>query len=303
VHSHYWLSGQAGIGVADRWGVPLVHTAHTLGKVKNAQLAAGDAVEPAERLAGEDDVVAAADRLVANTDIEATELVEYYRADPGRIDVVSPGVDLDVFRPAPGTAARAELGIPSDALVLLFVGRIQRLKAPDVLLRAVAALGPETARRVVPVVVGGRSGAGMDLAALAAELGLPQTRFVPAQPAPRLAELYRAADLVCVPSHNESFGLVALEAQACGTPVVAAAVGGLTTAVLDGRTGILVADHEPEHWARVLADLLADPARRRTMSRAAAEHAAGYSWSRTAAVLLDVYRDVLSERAARPLTA
>jgi D-inositol-3-phosphate glycosyltransferase len=306
VHSHYWLSGAAGYPVARRWGVPLVHTAHTLGRVKNAQLAAGDAAEPAERLAGEDQLVAGADRLVANTGTEADELVEYYAADPDRISVVSPGVDLTRFTPGDSAAVRQRHGIPADALVVLFVGRIQPLKAPDLLLRAVAELrrrDPRLADRVVPVVVGSRSGAGLDLPALAGHLGVPGVRFLPAQPADRLAGLYRAADLVCMPSHNESFGLVALEAQSCGTPVVAAAVGGLTTAVRDGVTGTLVGDHSTASWAAALGALLSAPRLRDRMSAAAVEHAARFSWSRTVDGLLAVYRDAIREYADRPLTA
>ncbi|GAA4218067.1 D-inositol-3-phosphate glycosyltransferase [Actinocatenispora rupis] len=321
VHSHYWLSGQAGYQTRDRWGVPLVHTAHTLAKVKNAQLAAGDVAEPAARIVGEERVVAEADRLVANTDAEARDLVTYYDADPDRVSVVLPGVDLAQFSPGdrftptgPDTTAdlRRRHDLPTDALILLFVGRIQPLKAPDVLLRAVAALrdrDPVLARRVVAVVAGGPSGSGTArptyLHELAGTLGIADAvRFLPAQPAARLAELYRCADLVCVPSHNESFGLVALEAQACGTPVVAAAVGGLTTAVADGSTGALVDGHDPADWARVLHGLLLEPARRAALAAAARPHAARFSWERTADGLLAVYTDAITEYAARrPLSA
>jgi D-inositol-3-phosphate glycosyltransferase len=305
VHSHYWLSGQVGYLARDRWGVPLVHTAHTLGKVKNAQLADGDSAEPAARLIGEEQVVAESDRLVANTGAEADQLIDLYDADATRVSVVQPGVDLDRFSPGVGTVddLRRRHDLPTDALVLLFVGRIQPLKAPDVMLRAVAELRrtrPELARRIVAVVAGGPSGTGRArptwLHGLAVELGIADAvRFVPAQPADRLAELYRCADLVCVPSYNESFGLVALEAQATGTPVVAAAVGGLTTAVVDGGTGALVSGHDPADWARVLGDLLAAPARRAELSAAAVRHAAGFSWAHTASGLLAVYRDAMQE--------
>ena len=306
VHSHYWLSGQAGYLVADRWGVPLVHTAHTLGRVKNAQLAAGDQAEPATRIIGEDQVVAESDRLVANTAAEADDLIHRYGADPDRVSVVLPGVDLDCFTPgdrftAAGTDTTADLrrrhDLPTDALIVLFVGRIQPLKAPDVLLRALARL-PDPGRPVVAVIAGGASGSGTArpdyLREIAGELGVTdRVRFLPAQPAARLAELYRCADVVCVPSHNESFGLVALEAQACGTPVVAAAVGGLTTAVQDGRTGVLVDGHDPRRWAAVLGDLLADPVRRAEFATAGVAHARAFSWDRTAEGLLDVYADAV----------
>src|SRR4029079_14167341 len=148
VHSHYWLSGQVGALVRDRWGVPLAHSMHSMAKVKNASLASGDSPEPAQRLIGEEQVVEAADMLIASTDLEAKQLIELYDADPARVEVVHPGVDLDVFLPVPKRAARSALGLPLDADVLLFAGRIQPLKAPDVLLRAVAALlERETGRR------------------------------------------------------------------------------------------------------------------------------------------------------------
>ncbi len=179
VHSHYWLSGQVGALARDRWGVPLVHSMHTMAKVKNDALAEGDTPEPLARVIGEEQVVEAADMLIASTDFEAKQLIELYDADPGRVEVVHPGVDLDVFRPVPKRQARAALGLPVDADVLLFAGRIQPLKAPDVLLRAVAALlerEPGRRSRIVVPIVGGPSGSGLDkpqaLADLAAELGL-----------------------------------------------------------------------------------------------------------------------------------
>ncbi len=295
VHSHYWLSGQVGAVARDRWGVPLVHTMHTMGKVKNASLAAGDAAEPLSRLIGEEQVVDAADRLVANTSAEATQLTELYAADPARVDVVHPGVDLDVF--VPGRArARRRLGLPADAHVLLFAGRIQPLKAPDVLLRAAAvlALDPALRSRLVVAVVGGPSGSGMAdphaLVALADQLGIADiVRFVPPVTQPALARWYAAASVVCVPSYSESFGLVALEAAACGTPVAAAAVGGLSTAVRHGRTGVLIDGHDPQRWAAELAALLAVPTRLQAMGELAVRHAAGFGWQHTAAATIDVY--------------
>lgn len=303
VHSHYWLSGQVGYVAAERWGVPLVHTAHTLGKVKNGALATGDAPEPLARLVGEEQVVAAADRLVASTAEEAAELELLYDADPDRVVVVPPGVDLEVFRPGEASTARTRLGVPPDGVLLAFAGRIQPLKAPDVLLRAAAELlarRPELRGRLVLAVVGGPSGSGLrhpeNLRRLADRLGIAgAVRFVPPLPAAELAEVFRAADLVAVPSYNESFGLVALEAQACGTPVVAAAVGGLRTAVADQRSGVLVEGHDPARWAAVLADLLADRARRAGLAEGALRHAAQFSWTRTAAGVSEVYDSALAE--------
>jgi D-inositol-3-phosphate glycosyltransferase len=310
IHSHYWLSGQVGWLAQQRWGVPLVHSAHTLAKVKNASLAEGDRPEPRARIIGEEQVTAAADRLIANTPTEARELVDWYDAEPQRVAVVEPGADLDLFSPpaagdpqAERTAARHRLGLPGTGLIVAFVGRIQPLKAPDVLLRAAAELRrtePWLADHVTTVIAGGPSGSGLDrptaLIDLATSLRLGESvRFLPPLARQRLVDLYRAADLVAVPSYNESFGLVALEAQACGTPVVAAAVGGLVTAVRDGVSGSLVDSHDPADWARVLRDLLASPARRSALSLGAVEHARDFSWDRTAAGLLAAYRSAAAD--------
>ncbi|MBB6628567.1 D-inositol-3-phosphate glycosyltransferase [Nocardioides sp. KIGAM211] len=298
VHSHYWLSGQVGALARDRWGVPLVHTMHTMAKVKNAALALGDTPEPAARIIGEEQVVEAADVLIANTDIEAKQLIELYDAEPGRVEVVHPGVDLEVFRPMDQDTARGALGLPLDAHVLLFAGRIQPLKAPDVLLRAVAELlaqQPSLRSRMVVPVVGGPSGSGLDhpesLAQLSAELGLEDVvRFVPPVAQEELARWYAAATLVAVPSYNESFGLVAAEAQAAGTPVVAAAVGGLPTVVRDGHSGLLVDSHEPRDWAAALRRVLEDDDLRARLEVGALEQARSFAWERTAERTLEVYR-------------
>jgi len=281
-----------------------VHSAHTLARVKNASLADGDRPEPQARVIGEDQVVTEADLLVANTPDEARQLVRLYGADPARVATVRPGVDLDRFRPGDQRAARRRFGLRPDAEVLLFVGRIQPLKAPDVLLRAAARMladDPALRERLAVVVCGGPSGSGLDepeqLQQLAAALDIADVvRFIPPLPPDELAAVYQAADVTVVPSYNESFGLVAVESQACGTPVVAAAVGGLATAVSDGRSGILVDGHDPARYAQVLGGLLAEPRRRRTLAEGAAAHAAGFSWQRTAEGLLVVYRDALRER-------
>ncbi|TQK72856.1 D-inositol-3-phosphate glycosyltransferase [Nocardioides sp. SLBN-35] len=300
VHSHYWLSGQVGALARDRWGVPLVHSMHTMAKVKNEALAVGDTPEPQARVIGEEQVVEAADVLIANTDLEAKQLINLYDADPGRVEVVHPGVDTDVFRartPAEQARARRERQLADDALVLLFAGRIQPLKAPDVLLRAVAELllrRPDLRSRLVVPVVGGPSGSGLErptaLANLAAELRIDDVvRFVPPVPQHELAGWYAASTLVAVPSYNESFGLVAAEAQACGAPVVAAAVGGLTTVVRDGRSGLLVDTHEPHDWALALERVVADPAYRDRLAGGALEQARQFSWEATATHTVEVY--------------
>jgi D-inositol-3-phosphate glycosyltransferase len=272
-----------------------VHSAHTLAKVKNAAMAESDSPEPRGRLIGEEQVVAEADRLIANTDTEARQLVELYGASPDRIDVVPPGVDTDVFRPGSKSAARAALGLAEDELVVAFAGRIQPLKAPDVLLRAVAVLRQDfPGRRFRVIIVGGASGTGRiaphRLEELTAELRLDHTVdfLEPMSPA-QLCRVFQAADVVAVPSYNESFGLVALEAQAAGTPVVAAAVGGLRVAVDDGVTGLLVPGHDPARWAQELASVLLDPVRQAALAGRAPAQAARFSWNRTVDGLLESY--------------
>ncbi len=311
VHAHYWLSGKVGAAAKERWGVPLVQSMHTLGKVKNAALAAGDTAEPELRIRGELEVVAAADRLVANTAAEARQLTDLYGADPARVEVVNPGADLSVFRPGGSlgsAAARRALGIAPDAVVLLFVGRVQPLKGPDVLLKAAARLlqaEPGLRRVLQVVIVGGPSGrqqrADPDrMRELAAQLGIGDlVRFEPPCPQEELACWYRAATVMLAPSHSESFGLVALEAQACGTPVVAASVGGLRTVVRDGESGVLVDGHDPGEWAAVLGQLVQAPARLAALSAGARRHASAFGWSATVDRLAKVYTGVMDEVTAR----
>ncbi|GAA5772726.1 D-inositol 3-phosphate glycosyltransferase [Streptosporangium roseum] len=302
IHSHYWLSGQVGWLAKERWGVPLVHTMHTMAKVKNLLLAEDDRPEPTARVLGEEQVVQVADRLVANTPTEAQELIDLYGAAPGRVEVVNPGVNLNVFQPASKGAARHRLDLPQDAHVLLFVGRVQPLKAPDVLLRAAARMlidDPSLRSRLVVVCVGGPSGNGLArpsyLTDVAASLGISDVvRIVPPAPQHELADWYRAADVTVVPSHNESFGLVALESQACGTPVAAASVGGLRTAVADGVSGVLVEGHDPQDWARVLSRFVHRPAWRDALAAGAVAQAAAFGWSATAARLADVYAGAMA---------
>ncbi|KIQ07784.1 D-inositol-3-phosphate glycosyltransferase [Rhodococcus sp. Leaf7] len=295
IHSHYWLSGQVGWLARDRWKVPLVHTAHTLAAVKNLSVAAGDKPEPAARRIGEKQVVEEADRLTANTDDEARALVDLYDAAEDKIDIVAPGADLAMFRPGDKAAARRELGLDTDESVVTFVGRIQPLKAPDVLIAAVAEMvrrDPHTRVRVL--IVGGPSGTGLErpdsLIDLTRSLGIEnRVTFLPPQPPERLAQVYRASDLVAVPSYSESFGLVAIEAQACGTPVVAADVGGLGVAVRSGVTGLLVQGHDPADWATAVQSLLGDDSLRALMASNASQHAENFSWEHTAEALLDTY--------------
>ena len=298
LHSHYWISGQLGWMISEQTGIPLIHTMHTMAKVKNLNLAVGEKPEPKIRALGEAQVVKASTGLIANTDAEAASLVSLYDACPDNVFVVAPGVDLQTFSSGDGKdLARKKLNIAPDAILLTFVGRIQPHKGPDVLIRSVAEMvthSPHLKAKLALVIMGGPSGAGLDeldkLKALAKFLKIEEiTHFVDPVPRIELPDWYRASDLVCVPSYSESFGLVALEAQACGTPVVATAIGGLRTAVSDGISGSLVDGHDPRAWSAVISRLIAEPQRRLLLSMGAVEHASHFGWENTARKTLEVY--------------
>ena len=304
IHSHYWISGKVAMPAAEKLSIPLVHTMHTMARVKNLNLAEGETPEPMIRVQGETQVVEASDALIANTDAEAASLVSLYSACPDNVHVVSPGVDLTKFTPGAGRlAAREVLDIESNACVITFVGRIQPHKGPEVLIRAVAELvkhSPHLRAKLRSFIVGGASGAGTAeverLKDLVAWLGISDVvKFAPPVSRKELPNWYRAADFVCVPSYSESFGLVALEAQACGTPVVATAVGGLRTAVADGISGVLVDGHDPRAWSSVFARLLQEPQRRVLLSMGAIEHASHFGWDATARGTLNIYDELLSQ--------
>ena len=306
LHSHYWISGQLGWMVSERTGIPLIHTMHTTAKVKNLNLADDEKPEPQTRAIGEEQVVKASTGLIANTDAEAASLVSLYDACPDNVFVVAPGVDLQTFSPGSGkSTARIKLNIAPDAIMLTFVGRIQPHKGPDVLLRAVAEMvthSPHLKAKLAVVIMGGASGSGLNeldkLKVLAKFLKIEDvTHFVAPVKRDELANWYRASDLVCVPSYSESFGLVALEAQACGTPVVATAIGGLRTAVSDGISGSLVDGHDPKAWSAVISRLIAEPQRRLLLSMGAVVHASHFGWENTAHKTLEVYDWALSQPA------
>ncbi|CAB4843681.1 unannotated protein [freshwater metagenome] len=306
IHSHYWISGEVAIAASKKLQIPLVHTMHTMARVKNLNLAEGETPEPVARAMGETEVVSAAKALIANTDAEAASLVSLYGACPDIVHVVAPGVDLYTFTPGSGrSVARAELNIPADAQVISFVGRIQPHKGPELLIRATAEMlshSPHLRTKLIVFIIGGASGSGIKeverMKELVQWLGISDVvRFLPPVPRAQLPNWYRAADLVCVPSYSESFGLVALEAQACGTPVVATAIGGLRTAVADGISGVLVDGHDPRAWSSVLARLLGEPQRRVLLSMGAIEHSSHFGWDATARGTLDIYDRVLSETA------
>lgn len=301
VHTHYWLSGWIGRNAKEIWGIPLVASFHTLGKVKNCALGCGETPEPAGRLCCEEAVIAEADRTMAATPTEAAQLVGLYRADPDRVRVVPPGVDHALFFPRPRAEAKDRLHLAGVRLVL-FVGRLQVHKGPDVAIRTLAeavARDPRGTLDMVLAIVGGPSGPGgggevARLMDLASAVGVGErVMFFPPQPQTRLADFYAASEVLLMPSRSESFGLVALEAQACGTPVVAAAVGGLRHVVSDGVTGYLVEGHDPGDHADRLLSLLHDPAGARRMGRAAIARSLRFTWDATAAGILSVYRELM----------
>jgi D-inositol-3-phosphate glycosyltransferase len=292
IHANYWLSGVAGHRLKHELSLPLVSTFHTLARVKAET---GDD-EPARRVRAESEVIGCSDAILASCRAEATQLVELYGADPTRIEIVPPGVDHAFFSPGDRRGARQALHL-GDQPVLLFVGRIQPLKGADVAVSALAELSDRHPGALLLVVGGasGRDGPAEDrhVHHLVEELGLvDRVRFVPPQPHHLLSTYYRAADVCVVPSRSESFGLVALEAAACGTPVVAAEVGGLATLVQDGRTGFLVDSRDPARYASVLDRVLRDPVAAEAMGRAAARRAGDFRWSTTAARLRRVYADL-----------
>jgi D-inositol-3-phosphate glycosyltransferase len=306
IHSHYWLSGKVAMPVAKELKMPLVHTMHTMARVKNLNLAEGERPEPMIRVQGETQIVAAASALTANTDAEAASLVSLYDACPDTVHLVTPGVDLYNFTPGAGrAAARKVIGIEADTHVITFVGRIQPHKGPEIFIRAIAEMishSPHLRPKLCVFIIGGASGINGSeverLKELVNWLNIADViSFLPPVPRTELPNWYRAADLVCVPSYSESFGLVALEAQACGTPVVATAVGGLRTAVADGISGVLVDGHDPRAWSSVLARLLQEPQRRVLLSMGAIEHASHFGWDATARGTLDIYDQVITDAA------
>ncbi len=290
IHANYWLSGVAGHRLKHELDLPLISTFHTLARVKADT---GDP-EPQRRIEAEAQVIGCSDVILANSVEEVAQLEAHYGADPARIEIVAPGVEHAFFSPGDQRGARRALGFGNHP-ILLFVGRIQPLKGLQVAVGALAALHRPDAELVV---VGGPSGADghAELAAvldLAERLGVrQQVRFVPPQPHHLLSTYYRAADVVLVPSRSESFGLVALEAAACGVPVVAAAVGGLRTLVDDGRTGFLVDDRSPEAFADLARALIEDPALALRIGTAAVERARTYTWRAAAAKLQRITSDL-----------
>ena len=296
IHANYWLSGVAGHTIKHTLDLPLVCTFHTLARVK----AETSDDEPERRARAEAQVIGCSEAVLASSTAEAEQLMRLYDADPDRIVILPPGVDHAFFTPGNRAAARRAIGVPADRRVVLFVGRIQALKGADVAVEAFAKVVAEHPDALL-LVVGGPSGPGGDIHLsrvhdLVERWGLSgHVRFVEPQPHEMLSSYYRAAEVVLVPSRSESFGLVALEAAACGTPVVASAVGGLVSLIEHGRTGILVEERAPDLFASAVLRILGNDALASSFASAAAQRARGYRWSVTAARLRALY-SALTER-------
>lgn len=304
IHSHYWLSGLAARDLRRAWGAPIVQMFHTLGHMKNSVAISPQEWETEQRIEGEAEAMDAADLLVAATPLERAQMVWLYGADAGKIAVVPCGVDLDFFHPMPQDEAKEVLDLPQERCVILFVGRIEPLKGIDTLLQAIALLAPEMPcwrDELSVVIIGGAPGAGLEqvnaelarLERLRTELGIEDlVTFLGAKDQDRLVYYYSAAEMVVMPSHYESFGMVALEAMACGTPVVASKVGGLAFSVQDGHTGFLVPDRDAEALAAKIRLLLKDHDLRTQLGRQAARWAQRYGWPTIVDQTVELYERV-----------
>lgn len=298
LHSHYWQSGRAGLFAARELGIPHAVMFHTLGEVKNR--ARVSEREPRDRIRHERMVVRRADAVVTASDHERGLLERYYAADPARMRTIPCGVDLELFHPRDRAASRAALGLPADAPVVLWVGRLERLKGVDILLSAAAQLGRPD---LTLLLVGGDDRAAplrAELEAQAAAEGISaQIRFTGAVPHAELPRYYSAADVCVVPSYYESFGLVAVEAMACGTPVIASRVGGLASTVTDGVNGYLIPWRCPEPFAEKLAVLLGNPELRANFSRAARRSVERYRWRSVALSVSRLYDELVAAHRSR----
>jgi D-inositol-3-phosphate glycosyltransferase len=305
IHSHYWLSGIAGEALKKNWRVPLVHMFHTLGLMKNRVARSPEEMEGEYRINGERRVLRAADRIVAATPAELSQLQFLYQTDEHKVTIIPPGVDTSRFYPIPADEARAAVGVPPNGCMVLYVGRIEPLKGVDTLIRAMAVMHQIGTLRECPqglMIIGGDPQASPDemnaemarLQALCRELGMEDMiLFLGKRDQDFLPYYYSAAEVLVMPSHYESFGMVALEAMACGTPVVASQVGGLAFLVQDGTTGYVVPDGDPQALADRLTQLIRDPQLRQKMGEQAAAYARQYSWDQIANRILNLYRELL----------
>ncbi|MDQ4077286.1 MAG: glycosyltransferase [Chloroflexota bacterium] len=310
IYSHYWLSGLVAERLREVWDVPFIQMFHTLGKMKNRVAQRIEERELDLRIRSETRLMHSADRLIAANPIDRQHMLDLYRASPGKIEVVPCGVDLSLFRPIPQEEAREELGVPEDKKLLVFVGRIEPLKGIDTLLHAIAQVvkvSPEWRKHLILAIIGGSSEDDAEsmtaemrrLRDLREELGIRDVVcFLGAQAQETLPYFYAAAEAVIMPSHYESFGMVALEATACGTPVIASEVGGLTYTINDGENGFLISPKRPDLLADKVLQLLENPQLRRRMGRLGTERAIRFGWPAVADQILATVRDLRKARAA-----
>ena len=304
VHSHYWLSGLVARQLRLDWKTPVIQMFHTLGELKNQVARSKEQRETQLRVETEREIMSFADRLIAANPLEKAQMIWLYGADPAKIEVIPCGVDLKLFHPIPRDEAKAYLEMPQDHTMVLFVGRIEPLKGIDVLIEAMALLlkdKDELSDEVCLCIIGGDPDADADtlnreisrLQRMRETLGIADVvTFLGKRAQDTLPYHYSAAEVCVVPSHYESFGMVALEAMACGTPVIASKVGGLTFTVRDGRTGFLVPSDDPRALADQLSLLLTDGNLRRTMGQQAVQLSERYSWSIVAGQVVAAYRDL-----------
>ncbi|MFN8428009.1 MAG: glycosyltransferase [Anaerolineales bacterium] len=305
IHSHYWMSGIAAASLSDGWaGSPIVHMFHTLGEMKNRIARADDEREGAYRIEGEKQVLRRADRIVVATLAELTQLRFLYKADASKMVVIPPGVNVSRFYPIPSDEAKMYIGLKPEDRMILFVGRIEPLKGVDTLLEAMSCLQMKESRPVHLAIIGGDPSASPEmmnvemarLKNLCEVLGLDQSVvFLGVRDQDKLSYYYSAAEVVVMPSHYESFGMVALEAMACGTPVIASEVGGLAYLVRDGETGFTIPAEEPETLCEKLSWLLNDRELHDSMSKRAVEYAQDYAWEKIAKQIVDVYEGLMKE--------
>lgn len=302
IHSHYWMSGIAAASLSDLWaGAPIVHMFHTLGEMKNRIARSDEEREGAYRIEGERQVIRRADRIVVATLAEQTQLRFLYKADASKMVVIPPGVNVSRFYPIPSDEAKEFVGLKPDNRMILFVGRIEPLKGVDTLLEAMSCLQMKESRPVHLAIIGGDPSASPEkmnaemtrLKNLCEVLGLDQSVvFLGVRDQDKLSYYYSAAEVVVMPSHYESFGMVALEAMACGTPVIASEVGGLAYLVRDGETGFTIPAEEPETLCEKLSWLLNDPHLHDSMSKRAVEYAQDYAWEKVAGQIVGVYEEL-----------
>jgi D-inositol-3-phosphate glycosyltransferase len=313
IHSHYWMSGLAAERLKAQWNIPIVQMFHTLGQMKNRVARSAAEIEGGYRIEGEAQMLRVADRVIAATPAEKSQLQFLYNADQRKIVIIPPGVDTSRFYPIPADEARAVVGIPPDGRMILFVGRIEPLKGVDTLIQAMAAMRRAGILKRYPhylTIIGGDPDASPEsmsaemarLQRLCQELGIgDEVIFLGKQSQDSLPYYYSAAEVVVVPSHYESFGMVALEAMACGTPVVASQVGGLAFLVQDGVTGFQVVDGDPDALCDRLTQLIQDQGLRTRMGDQAAVYARDYGWDKVTPRIIQLYEDVIAAKTTAPV--